>query len=314
MTRDRLDLRLLGAFVALLLAAGARVWWEHRHSSSNEELEGRDQPLFPDLEISAVDRLAILDPRGSSVRLFRDGEHWRIEDSEDLRADAFRVQRALDALANATRGRMTTGATEKVRFGLDDAQSVRVTANAGETAVVDLHIGTTDLTRSFVFLADEGVVRQIPGDLRSAFVQDEPGARGWRDRTVFDLDPLSVTQIVIERGDERCVLAREGDSRWQMQEPQEGPALAWRAEGLAETMSRLQAERFLAAETDWGLDPPAARVRARFSDGEETVLLVADRTTDGLVPVRRPDRETVVGVPYSKVEPLLRPFADLRDR
>jgi hypothetical protein len=136
---------------------------------------------------------------------------------------------------------------------------------------------------------------------------------------VLTLDKAKVKELTLAGdGKEEVKLVKDGTS-WRMTAPQAAPADAQESESVLTSLEGLEIDEVVteapAKLSDFGLDPPKARVAVLQQGTPVQEILFGDKTPDqGSVYARQPTRPRVFTVPsYSAAVFDKKPF-DLRDR
>jgi hypothetical protein len=204
------QLRALAVALGLLVVLAALKRVVPRREVFREETQSLEIHVTPD----AVDRVSL--SRGgleTSVGFQRIDGVWRLPALWNARADAERIRRFLDSLAQLT-GEPRGGSEHLFDdFGITDAQALHVTLSAGSQEALHLLIGTKPAgwqqffaRRSqapTVFLCRSTLLSELGvyGDLSSA----QLSADAWLDLKLFSSSPDAI---------ERAEL-REGTAEWR---------------------------------------------------------------------------------------------------
>src|SRR5436305_723250 len=273
--------RTLLVLLALVLGLGAFIWLYERKLPSSEERETLGKKVFA-LEKGDVTAVAIEAPKGS-VRLERSpapkpakgkkGEtaaepaaDWRLVRPLAARADAFAVDRLLDAVTSLQKSRTLDDVDPKA-VGLDKPRAtVRLTTKDGEKV---LRIGAEVPPGGSTIAGVEGRKgAYVVSDAVLSEVDKAPGE--WRDHQVFRGNRDAVLRITLTGGPEGpVVLARRRGGFW-MEHPVADRADRDLVDGLLSDLTGLTADRFLDGPQNLaalGLNPPKGAVDVVFSDG-----------------------------------------------
>ena len=136
---------------------------------------------------------------------------------------------------------------------------------------------------------------------------------------VLTLDKTKVKELTLAgEGKEEVRLVKDGTS-WRMTAPQAAPADAQESESVLSSLEGLEIDEVVTETpgklSDFGLDPPKARVAVAQQGASAQEVLFGDKTPDqGSVYARQPSKPRVFTVPaYSAAVFDKKPF-DLRDR
>ncbi|HET9209918.1 MAG TPA: DUF4340 domain-containing protein [Thermoanaerobaculia bacterium] len=272
--------RTLLVLLVLVLGLGAFIWFYERKLPSSEERETLGKKVFA-LEKGDVTAVAIEAPKGA-VRLERSpapkpsqgkkeetaepAADWRLTRPLAARADAFAVDRLLDAVTSLAKTN-TLDSFDPKAVGLDKPRAtVRLTTKDGEKV---LRIGAEVPPGGSTIAAVEGRKEAyVVSDSVLSEVDKAPGE--WRDHQVFRGSREAIRQMTLTGGPAGpVVLARRRGGFW-MERPVADRADRDLVDGLLSDLTGLTADRFLDSPQNLaalGLDPPKGAVDVVFSDG-----------------------------------------------
>jgi len=275
--------RTLLILLVLVLGLGAFIWLYERKLPSSEDRETLGKKVFA-LEKGDVTAVAIDAPKGA-VRLERAPAPKPVQDKKDkkeetaepaadwrltrplaARADAFAVDRLLDAVTSLSKTRTLDDVDPKA-VGLDKPRAtVRLTTKDGEKV---LRIGAEVPPGGSTIAGVEGRKgAYVVSDAVLSEVDKAPGE--WRDHQVFRGNREAVQRITLTGGSEGpVVLARRRGGFW-MERPVADRADRDLVDGLLSDLTGLTADRFLDGPRNLavlGLNPPKGAVDVVFSDG-----------------------------------------------
>lgn len=263
----------------------------------------RDKTLLR-FDQNAVDRIEVAP---SGLLLTRDDGSWFLDGSPRLRADDGEVASFLSSLA-VTRATGFAGEGEPdpdavvIRLHDNGTDEDHVLAFGDEAPENPGQIYARDRSRDPVFLASPG--------LRDRAVA--PTSQ-WRDKTIAEIDPGSVTSIRVERpGVAGLILTRAGET-WALADGR--GAAASRAEAMLDAFDFQEASEVIddvGPLSTYGLDTPALRV-VFGHDGEDVLdFAFGNPTEDGSgVYWKATDQASVKVVPSFVRTPFQAEEADL---
>ena len=304
--------RTLLILLVLVLGLGAFIWFYERKLPSSEERETLGKKVFA-LEKGDVTAVAIDAPKGS-VRLERapapkpaqdkkdkkeetagPAADWRLTRPLAARADAFAVDRLLDAVTSLQRTN-TLDAVDPKAVGLDKPRAtVRLTTRDGEKV---LRIGAEVPPGGSTIAGIEGRKgAYVVSDAVLSEVDKAPGE--WRDHQVFRGNREAVQRITLTGGSAGpVVLARRSGSFW-MERPAADRADRDLVDGLLSDLTGLTADRFLDGPQNLaalGLNPPKGAVDVVFSDGTPPARVeLGTAVTGPAAPAGQPAGELAYG-------------------
>ena len=303
--------RTLLVLLVLVLGLGAFIWFYERKLPSSEERETLGKKVFA-LEKGDVTAVAIDAPKGS-VRLERSpapkpakdkdkkeetaepAADWRLTRPLAARADAFAVDRLLDAVTSLAKTRTLDGVDPKA-VGLDKPRAtVRLTTKDGEKV---LRIGAEVPPGGSTIAGVEGRKgAYVVSDAVLSEVDKAPGE--WRDHQVFRGNREAVQRITLTGGSAGpVVLARRRGGFW-MERPVADRADRDLVDGLLSDLTGLTADRFLDGPQNLaalGLNPPKGAVDVVFSDGTPPARVeLGTAVTGAAAPEGQPSGELAYG-------------------
>jgi hypothetical protein len=254
---------------------------------------------------------------GKNVVLTRSASRWTIEQPVQAEADADAVKRALDdILDQSTEYVMEKAPADLSRWGL--AKPTRSIAMASSGKKVTLQLGTEDPGKSsyFVRLVQGGKVflasKYALDGLLSKTVDD------LRDKTLLSIAKDTIERIRVQGAKGAATLARTG-GKWMLTEPISVPADEFAADGLADALASLKADKFVAADAhdlaQYGLDKPQLVVEVQAKGGAQYGVRVGKGVPGGtgLYAARTSD-SSVMQLARATFETLNKGVGDLRSR
>ena len=252
--RFRNTLILFGVAVALVLFIAL---FERRAPPPDkaDELARRAFPEF-DGKKDKADAIEIIRGTDRVVFVKRDagtsGEHWRITQPIDCRADTSRVIGLLDAFERAGKKEMAKGVFAKhlsptadvEQYRLDKA--VHVIVSAGKERLLDCLVGGATASKGSVYVsqASRDAVYAVAEELRDEVVRH---VNEFRDKRLVDLAKGLVTGFTILKGGKQTAeVARKKGGRWRVVSPLVDRADRETVLQIVGRMGSLWADRFVA--------------------------------------------------------------------
>src|SRR4051794_7490431 len=304
--------RTLLILLVLVLGLGAFIWLYERKLPSSEERETLGKKVFA-LEKGDVTAVAIDAPKGSvrrerapapkPVKDKKDQKEgtdepaadWRLTKPLAARADAFAVDRLLDAVTSLQKTR-TLDEIDPKAVGLDKPRAtVRLTTRDGEKV---LRIGAEVPPGGSAIAGVEGRKgAYVVSDAVLSEVDKAPGE--WRDHQVFRGNREAVQRLTLTGGSAGpVVLARRRGSFW-MERPAADRADRDLVDGLLSDLTGLTADRFLDGPQNLaalGLNPPKGAVDVVFTDGTPPARVeLGNAVTGPAAPEGQPAGELAYG-------------------
>ncbi len=259
--RFRNTLILFGVAVALVLF----IALFERRAPSTDKAGKLARRAFPEFDGRKGDADAIELIRGTDRVVFvkRDagtsGEHWRITQPIDYRADASRVIGLLDALERAEKAEIAEGVFEKhlpptadvEQYRLDKA--VHVIVSAGKERLLDCLVGGPTASKGSVYVsrASRKAVYAVAEELRDEVLRH---VNEFRDKRLVDLVTGLVTGFtILEGGKQIAEVARKKGGRWRVVSPLVDRADREMVQQIVGRMGSLWADKFV---VDFAPDAP----------------------------------------------------------
>lgn len=198
------------AIAGTLFGAAGLVWMVTARGDADNETPAP----YPAIDAEAITGIRIAGPAGE-IALSRSPESgWRIIAPIEDDADASAVKAALAELARLEIGPepVTESAEDWPQFEVAAAEVLTVELSATDDTFPALHIGRG----RFVRIGNMSAVYEVFGFSRANLAAD---LRYWRDRTIFDIEPATVTsiEVIAENGN------RVRASRQRRLEPADEP-------------------------------------------------------------------------------------------
>lgn len=255
---------------------------------------------------------------GKSLVLAKDGSDWRLEEPVKAPADSETVKRAVeDILDQTTDYVMEEPPKDLARYGLAvPKRTITLTGKEGKKVV--LQIGDKDPGKSSVFtrLADGGKIFLMVSYAAEGLL--DKTADDFRDKTVLSIARENIERIHLTGPKGAVTLAKTG-GKWSVTEPIKVPADEFSADGVADALANLKAERFAAASvTDlarYGLDKPKLTAEVHAKGGARyTVHVGKEVASAGNYYAARAGENTVVEISRTTFDSLNKSVGDLRSR
>ncbi len=199
--------RLLTASLVLGALLALTVWqWNARQSEYTRppELSAK----LPKLAKDAVDELEIAAPNKPPVKLEKHGKSWKLSAPLTAAADQNAVDTALTKLSElAVVGMAATKADNHKKLEVDDAKGLHVVAKQGGKVLLDLVLGAYRSGNTMVREKSSSVVVSVTGSIKFAFDKE---LKDWRERTVSEVDPEHVHDILFQNTHGAFHFVREG--------------------------------------------------------------------------------------------------------
>ena len=234
----------------------------------------RDKTILG-FETSDVDQFEIQSD-GSSIRLTKEANEWRLREPWDVRAEFSTVEGVIGRLSS---GEMRSVAAEDGEAG-DDPLAEYGLSEPRITATIQLGSATAallvgdDAPDGTAYARDAS--RPVVFTIESSLVTDLARSAGeYRDKNLFDFRPFNASRLEIEQLDATVVFEKtasggeESEPSWTRVSPASGDPDRSQMDDLLAKLSNLRAESFIESRADRGLDDTTvlATVHVRFSSG-----------------------------------------------
>ncbi len=294
-----------GVFVFLLLVV--LIFENPFGKSEHEKKIETAMPLFPDFDKEQVAKIEIIAPDGTTTLAKQNGE-WGVASMDNYPADSEGVAQLLTKVTELKNTQRVSNNPEKQsEFEVDSTGVEAKLMDANDKPLAHLFVGkiTPGFLSSYVRVADSNDVYVAQGSLQSVF---NKGTRTWKDRTIFDFNKGTATELNISSPDETVELRLDENGAWQMLKPIAATANITEVDNLLTTLSGLNTDDFAAANDDlavYGLDVPQSTISAVLNDGTTATLHIG-KEEEGKLYVKRDDTETVFRLFKSNVDRLLK--------
>lgn len=294
-----------GVFVFLLLVV--LIFENPFGKSEHEKKIETAMPLFPDFDKEQVAKIEIIAPDGTTTLAKQNGE-WGVASMDNYPADSDGVAQLLTKVTELKNTQRVSNNPEKQsEFEVDSTGVEAKLMDANDKLLAHLFVGkiTPGFLSSYVRVADSNDVYVAQGSLQSVF---NKGTRTWKDRTIFDFNKGTTTELNISSPDETVELRLDENGAWQMLKPIAATANTTEVDNLLTTLSGLNTDDFAAANDDlavYGLDVPQSTISAVLNDGTTATLHIG-KEEEGKLYVKRDDTETVFRLFKSNVDRLLK--------
>lgn len=166
-------------------------------------------PALPPFDPGAVERVT-LGAADDPLVLERRGAGWWIVAPSDAAADAPTVTSMLEVLAGGVVPQARIDVSDHERYGLAGGTELRIDVFGQDRTLLALYLGhDAGGGSTWVRWPDDDTVYRARIGGRATY---DRSPRSWRDRTVTDLDPASVTALRIEG--EGAIALQRGEGGW----------------------------------------------------------------------------------------------------
>ncbi len=274
--------------------------------------------LFPGFETDQVSSVDIK-TRDKNVKLKKEDNAWVVATAGNYPADPESIEDMLGKVKDLKSTLTASKSADKHSQFEVDGSGVEVTMlGTGEKPLAHFFVGKMgpDYISTYVRKADQDEVLLVGEYLRGVF---DKGARGWRDRTIFDFDASQVQTLTLvseEKGE--IAIAAQEDGGWQIIKPEVFPAEKEAVDDIVREISRLEADDFAEKKEEvadplkeYKLDKPQSKIMADLNDGTARALFVGDESGYRRY-VKREDKDTIFLVSKSKIDRIFKGLEELK--
>ena len=273
----------------LLLAAiavGLGAWlWLVEAPRIREEAKA---DLLLDVDPTAVEKVRLAYPDGTSIEVVREGDKWKLTAPIAYAADGKVVENFLTTVKETKIERRLTKAEAGAlaSYGLegDTGSQARLEVTlAGGKAMPAVVLGNATPVGYEAFARKDGSdeVLVIPLLLQSSAKKQPMDLRA---KTMFEGDSTGVTRVTIEKPGEKIELERKGEAAWAMLSPIADAADAESVRSMLDSIATIDAVGFFdGPQVDreaFGLDEGATRFTALRDDGSSVTFTIGKEATD----------------------------------
>ena len=307
---------ILLAVLVVLVAAVIII--EGPLSKRSKKEAAKESILFPGFETDQVSSVDIK-TKDKNVKLKKEDNTWVVATAGNYPADPKSIEDMLGKVRDLKSTLTASKSADKhSQFEVDESGVEVTMLGTGEKTLAHFFVGKMgpDYISTYVRKADQDEVLLVGEYLRGLF---DKGARGWRDRTVFDFDASQVQTLTLvsEEKGEIAIAAQEGGG-WQIVKPEVAPAEKEAVDDIVREISRLEADDFAEKKEEvtdplkeYKLDKPQSKIMADLNDGTARVLLIGDESGYRRY-VRREDKDTIFLVSKSKIDRIFKDIEELK--
>lgn len=240
-----------------------------QHQPSTDEKKVLEKKVFP-VEEGEVTRVEI-QRRDETLILARGKDAWRIQSPVDAPAEESTVTAFLGVMCDLEKLRVLEDVSEE-EYGLADPRyRVILKTTEGEH---ELSIGKripASETQAVKASGRKGILIVT----KQVLTETLKPLNDFRRKQIFDVEPPEVHGVVITRGKERIVFARE-NRQWYIKEPLKDRAMERKVTDILYSVSGLNAKRFIdelepERLNDVGLEDPRLFLSLTDQDGRPIV-------------------------------------------
>jgi len=303
---------VLGLLVLAIVLLGRK---EEAVLTSSAEL------LFPGFDATKATKIAVK-TKDKDVALEKKDGVWVIA-GEGFKADEEAVKNLLDRVKEVEVADVASTNPESAKlFEVDKGgeHTVEVQLSAGATSLAHFFVGKSgpDFSSNYVRLDGSDRAVRAASRMREAF---DRGARGWRDRVIFNILPDNVAAVSLTSPEltAELVAAGDGDKRtWTLSlAGTTSPADTDAARGMVETLATLHTDDFAAATVsvaDAALEPPSRTAVMKLKDGSSHTLDFGKDSEDGRVYVRADALPTIYLLGKYRINQVFKKSEDLKPK
>jgi hypothetical protein len=260
-----------------------------------------------------------IEVKGTSreISLQRKEEGWTISGTDNFIADPQLVTTALDTIANFTRDNIASKNPEKQDiFEVTDDKGLEVKAvDADQKTIAHFFVGKSGPDFFSTYLRKEGSNEVVlaRGSIKSTF---DKSPENWRDKTIFNFSPETVTQLTLTTPEEETVLLKDEKNEWYITSPEQIKAKKDEVENIISTLATLRAIEFAedVVLENYQLDKPLTTITAILKDQIEKKLLIGKKHEDrSQYYVKNQAKDPVYLIGTYQVDKMRMTFNDLKE-
>ncbi len=247
-------------------------------------------PVLAALDTKELDRVDITQNK-ETLTLSKSDKGWTVTE-ESFPVDQAAIDSVLDTIKDLKLSALVSEAGDKIRYELDTARAIQVTAWAGETEKRVFVIGKTapSFNHTFVMLNDGNKIYQADKSFRNDFSKtvDE-----FRDKLVLSFETETIKKLTLEKagitrnlvlkipeplkeGKKGDDTAKEPSGTWQFEDGTSADKTA--AQDLLSSLSHLECQGYLKKTETKALEKEKALYRITLENGVDISLF---EQTDG---------------------------------
>jgi hypothetical protein len=253
--------RLLIALVVLAVLGGALA--SALRSRQSDTVVAKPKTTLPEIKRDDISKVELENPEKSLIlTLAKQDGKWTITAPFAAKADSAAVDALLDKLSGLEVVRVAATRKENHELvGVDVAHGIRVKAYVADKPVLDAYIGKANGSGTTLRKEGEDQVLAVRGSIRYAFDKE---LKSFRDRTITDSDPATITGITLTSAKGSFKFEKPG-AAWQ-QVKGEKPIKDFapsKVDSLVSSFAKLRATDFAepsATAESTGLTAPTAKL------------------------------------------------------
>jgi hypothetical protein len=301
------------AALALLLGLGAYIYFVE---SKRETGPDRDKEKVFGLDKANVRELTLEPAEGERIRVFKEGEAWRMAEPKAAPADGTECDTLVSTLETLRIDEVVTESPASLaEFGLDKPKvTVGVlTEGAKEPLRISLGEKLPDGSGVYAKLPSAARVFAIPAYVLCTF---EKKPFDLRDRSVLHVKRDQVKTLEVTGPEGSYALAKDERGEWVFTKPLATRAGRWTVDGLLGTLENLRMESV--AEEDardlkrFGLDKPVRTVVLGLADGSTRRLEIGGPAGEKKHHAREASSSLVAAIPGAIVDDLAKGMNEYR--
>jgi hypothetical protein len=262
--------KILSGFVVLQLALVVVVFWPRGTAVSDAG------PLFTNLDIANIQRIAIAGENDEIIEFVRDGDSWVLPEAGNYPANETSLAEMITNMSAVQTNRLISRTPDShARLQVADNDFLRrVTLTRNDGTAETFFVGSSATGQDTHVRRGGEDETYLTNAVQSW--QISSGIASWIDTTYVSLTQADINRVVVENNNGRLEFARVSDTDWELADLAEGEVFDQTAfTTMLNQIVNLRMSRPLgtAAEASYGLDTPQATVTL-FTDADTFTLLV----------------------------------------
>jgi hypothetical protein len=300
------------AVVVLVCAGLGWLAWREFHKEGGGD--AKEKALtFDKAKVSAV---ALARAGGETLRLLKQGQHWRLAAPSDVPAATSEVESLLSSLESLEVQEVVSDSPSSLQpFGLEPPATTATLTLEGAAEPLTLLLGdkTPDGTGVYAKRPAQPRLFTVPA-FQAGALDKRPFDLRDRDLLHVARDDVRTLEVTGPEGD--YALARGDDGEWSLTRPLKTRAGRWSVDSLLGMLESLRMDAVAAEQADdleaYGLDKPARVVTVTLANGGVKKLEIGADTPDKKYHAREASSRLVAVIPGALVDDLAKGLGELR--
>ncbi len=267
--------QILAGVLVIQIALSVFAFWPR------SAVSGGGEPLFPNLEASAIVALTITDTDGNTIALKKTGPEsedkpasWALPEADDYPAQADKITPVLEKIVGLTTGRLVTrtdASHKRLQVAVDDFVR-RVDLETADGTKYTLYLGSSPSYGATHFRLEGQSETYLTNDISTWDIN--VSAASWINTSYMSLNREKLTQVTLENANGTFVFTKDDTGEWVLAGLKAGEELASsEVNTIINKVTSVVMLRPLGKDEDaaYGMNDPLAT--ATIETGDKTVML-----------------------------------------